>query len=103
MAGSPSENRPSLRHEVLAEGTAEMTAQAIDPGNPQLAEHIANAHSYAPDVGRVAAAAGVKNLVLSHFIPAGNPQYDRPELWKAAVAKTFSGNVIVGEDLMVLR
>lgn len=103
MAGSPSENRPSLRHEVLAEGTAEMTAQAIDPGNPQLAEHIANAHSYAPDVGRVTAAAGVKNLVLSHFIPPGNPQYDRPELWKAAVAKTFSGNVIMDKDLMVLR
>jgi ribonuclease Z len=51
------------------------------------------------DVGQVAQAANVKTLVLSHFLE----QIDQPGLREhivRAIAKTFTGNIVWGEDLM---
>jgi hypothetical protein len=39
------------------------------PNAVTLLEHIVASHTTAEDVGRVAKAAGVKTLVLSHFVP----------------------------------
>jgi ribonuclease BN (tRNA processing enzyme) len=53
----------------------------------------------AADAGRVAQAAGVKTLVLSHLIPADDPDItDR--MWIAAAQSTFGGPVILGKDLL---
>ena len=50
------------------------------------------------DVGRVAAAANVKTLVLSHFVPGDTELPD--DDWTAGARAHFKGRVIVGTDLM---
>jgi len=64
----------------------------------RLREHIIAAHTNTEDVGRVAAAAGVKTLVLSHLVPADDPTIT-DEDWLMGVRKHFDGKVIVGRDL----
>ena len=49
----------------------------------------------------MAAAAGVKTLVLSHLLPGAlAPVPD--DTYVAAVRKHFDGEIIVGRDLLVL-
>jgi ribonuclease BN (tRNA processing enzyme) len=64
-----------------------------------LKKHIIDSHTSAEDGGRVAAAAGVKTLVLSHLVPPDDPAVT-DEMWIAAARKHFRGEVIVGKDLM---
>jgi ribonuclease Z len=59
---------------------------------------VASYHTLSTEVGKVARAAGVKVLVLNHFVPT---QFDRAALI-ADVRRDFDGPVIVGEDLMSL-
>lgn len=61
-------------------------------------ENVASYHTLSSEVGKLAAEAGVKILVLTHFVP---PQADRAALL-AEVAADFSGPVILGEDLMTI-
>jgi ribonuclease BN (tRNA processing enzyme) len=62
--------------------------------------HMKASHTASEDVGRIAQEAGVKALVLSHL----NPPIDSidDETWRAPVAKSFKGEIIVGKDLMVM-
>jgi ribonuclease BN (tRNA processing enzyme) len=69
------------------------------PNRDALARSVISHHTTAEQVGRVAAAAGVKTLVLSHFVPAEDPDVPDEE-WLAPVRLHFSGSVIVGRDLM---
>lgn len=64
-----------------------------------LKEHIINSHTSAEDCGRVAAAAGVKTLVLSHLVPPDDPAIT-DQVWIDAARKHFRGDIIVGKDLM---
>ena len=89
-----------LVHEVVSIEGAAAIVERLDPGNEALARHIIEAHTTAEDVGRVAARAGVERLVLTHFVPSGLPEFDRPELWLEAVRPHFAGEVIVGRDLL---
>jgi len=52
-------------------------------------------------VGRIAAAAGVKTLVLSHFVPGDDPTIT-DAMWTEGVRAHFKGEVVVGRDLMSL-
>src|ERR1700732_3892286 len=61
--------------------------------------HMNADHTPVEDVGRIAQEAGVKILVLSHLVPATDGITD--DTWRAAAAKYFKGEIIVGEDLMV--
>lgn len=73
------------------------------PGTPQPASvvrHILASHTDAPDVGRVAAAAGVRTLVLSHYVPTEGPGAPTDDEWIAGVRRHFKGHVIAGRDLM---
>ena len=45
----------------------------------------------------IAAAANVKTLVLSHFVPGADAKIN-DEDWIAGIRKSFAGNVIVGRD-----
>jgi ribonuclease BN (tRNA processing enzyme) len=65
----------------------------------RLREHILASHTSTEDVGRVAAAANVKTLVLNHLIPGDDPSI-MAEQWIAGVRKYYAGPVIVGHDLM---
>jgi ribonuclease BN (tRNA processing enzyme) len=82
-----------LIHEVL------YTSRA--PGEPGSAvrKHVVNSHTSVEDAGRVASEAGVKTLVLSHFVPAENPPVSDDE-WRTAASTHFTGRIIVGRDLL---
>jgi ribonuclease BN (tRNA processing enzyme) len=62
--------------------------------------HMKADHSPVEDVGRIAAEAGVKTLVLSHLTPAIDSISD--DTWRAPAARTFKGEIIVAKDLMVI-
>ena len=63
-------------------------------------EHMRRSHSPTVEVGRLAARAGVKTLVLSHFVPGDASMTDAA--WRAAAASHFHGHIVVGHDLMVV-
>ncbi len=65
----------------------------------KLAEAIISHHVTAEDVGRMASDAKVGKVVLSHFVPADDPSLTA-EHWRSAVAKTYSGEIVVGHDGM---
>lgn len=71
------------------------------PNATRLREHLMASHTSTEDVGRVAARAGVKTLVLSHFVPGGDPNIT-DDMWAEGVRKHFSGQIIVGRDLLEL-
>ena len=88
-----------LVHEVVSRDYWER------PGAPQPAavvRHILASHTDAPDVGRVAAAAGVGTLVLSHYVPTEGPGSPTDNEWVAGVRRHFKGKIVVGRDLMEL-
>ena len=89
-----------LVHEVLYVPGVDALARRV-PNATTLREHLLAAHTTTEDVGRVAAAAGVKTLVLSHFVPGDDPTIT-DEMWLEGVRRHFSGNVVVGKDLMVI-
>src|SRR5438445_3971777 len=66
-----------------------------------LKKHLLESHTTTDDVGRIAAAAGVKVLVLSHFVPGDDPVVT-DDNWTEDVKKNFSGRIIVAKDLMQL-
>jgi len=66
-----------------------------------LKQHIIDSHTSAEDCGRVAAAAGVKTLVLSHLVP-GDDATVTEQMWVDAVRPHFGGEIIVASDLMEL-
>jgi len=71
-----------------------------------LLAHLEASHTVPQDVGRIAAAAGVRTLVLNHLVPPTGFVFDgvtlTAEMWIEAVRATFSGSVIVGKDLLEL-
>ncbi len=87
-----------LVHEVLHVPGLEKLLSRV-PNAAKLREHIMASHTVSEDVGRVAAAAGVKTVVLSHFVPGDDPAIT-DEQWSEGVRKHFSGQIIVGKDLM---
>jgi ribonuclease BN (tRNA processing enzyme) len=78
-------------------------AAAAGPG-ASIARHVADTHSTTEEVGRMAAAARVKTVVLSHLLPGSNPvPGEIPDTaYIAGVRKYFDGQVIVGRDQMKL-
>jgi ribonuclease BN (tRNA processing enzyme) len=69
------------------------------PNAKRLREHLMASHTLPEDVGRIAAQAKVKTLVLSHFVP-GDDASITDEQWSEGVRKHFNGRVVVGKDLM---
>ncbi|THD64535.1 MBL fold metallo-hydrolase [Phenylobacterium sp.] len=103
----PSENLVALAkgadvlvHEVMYLPALERLI-AAEPNAKTLREHLLASHTSAQDVGRIAAEAGVKTLVLSHFVPGGLPAIP-DETWAEAVRPHFAGRIVVGRDLMEL-
>jgi ribonuclease BN (tRNA processing enzyme) len=73
--------------------------QATGVDQQPLIDHMVEEHLTPENVGRMAAAAGVKTLVLSHFAtPPGIETFDRKAML-AAIRKHYRGRVIFGADL----
>jgi ribonuclease BN (tRNA processing enzyme) len=94
-----------LVHEVYDDGPDEEedVAEATDEEAWEAQRrhhHMVTSHTGLSEVGRVAAEAGVRRLVLTHFIPGDDARPD--EHWLAGV-KDFDGEVVVAADLMELN
>ena len=87
-----------LVHEVMYLPGIEALIQRL-PNAKRLREHLMAAHTLPEDVGKIAAQAGVKTLVLSHFVP-GDDASITDEQWSEGVRTHFKGRVVVGKDLM---
>jgi len=82
-----------LVHECFIHG-----AMKPEPG-VRTQEGIANVaryHTASTDVGEIAARAGVRCLMLNHFVPT---RFDKDKV-VADVRRAYAGPVLVGEDLM---
>ena len=89
-----------LVHEVMYLPALEKLI-ASEPNATTLRAHLMAAHTTTEQVGKIATAAGVKTLVLSHFVPGGTPVIP-DKVWYDAVRPHYSGRLIVGRDLMAL-
>ena len=87
-----------LVHEVLHPDAVDRLAARV-PTATTLKPHLLASHTTAEESGRVAAAAGVKTLVLSHFVPSDDPLVTG-EMWRSAAARHFTGRIVVGRDLL---
>jgi ribonuclease BN (tRNA processing enzyme) len=90
----------TLVHEAMYLPAIEnLIRSAPDAG--RLRAHLLNSHTATEDVGRIAAQAGVKLLVLTHLVPGNDPAIT-DEQWSEGARKNFSGRIVVGKDLMEL-
>lgn len=87
-----------LVHEALHRAGVDRLVARV-PNAAALKQSIMSHHTSAEDAGRVAQAAGVKILVLSHFVPPDDPTIT-DQMWLDAARVHFKGQVIVGKDLM---
>lgn len=87
-----------LVHEALFLAAVDRLVARV-PNAATLRPHLLASHTSAEDCGRVAAAADVKTLVLSHFVPPDDPLVTE-DMWRDAAARHFRGQIIVGRDLM---
>jgi len=94
------DTRPSdnlIRH---AKGADVLVHEAYLPEHfdrvdaPDVAARLKAYHTSAEEAGRVAAAAGVKLLVLTHLIPG-----DASDTFRERAARAFQGRIEVGKDL----
>ena len=69
------------------------------PNAATLKASILTHQTSAEDAGRIAHEAGVKTLVLSHFVPPDDPEVTEA-MWLEAARRHFPGTVIVGRDLL---
>jgi len=95
--------------QLLADGADILVHEVIDQdwinfkfGNPApgttmfyLKKHMLEAHTSIASVGSVASDCRVKTLVLNHIVPG-----DTPISHLASAKENFTGQFIIGEDLM---
>jgi ribonuclease BN (tRNA processing enzyme) len=89
-----------LVHEVMHLGGLDRLLSR-NPNAPTLRKHLIDSHTTTEQLGHVAAEAGVKTLVLSHFVP-GDDSSITDAMWIEDVRKNFSGEIVVGRDLMTI-
>jgi ribonuclease BN (tRNA processing enzyme) len=93
--------------EVLDHGSYEnnmrRAREAAAAGNAEnIFRHIAETHSTPADVGRMAKEAGVKTVVLNHQVRGAAAQGFTISSFIDGVRSVFDGQVIVGEDQLVI-
>lgn len=90
-----------LVHEALYLPGVDALAARI-PNAATLKEHLLASHTSTEDVGRIAQAAGVKKLVLTHLVPGdGAPISDA--MWIEGARKHYGGPIAVASDLMEIE
>ncbi len=89
-----------LVHEALYPEAIDRLVAGVDNA-PDLKRSILSHHTSAEEAGRVAQAAGVGTLVLSHLVPAEDPTIT-DSMWITAARRWFRGRIVVGRDLQEL-
>ena len=87
-----------LVHEAMMPDRVFQLVRSL-PNAQELTRSVLSHHTSAEQAGQVAAAAGVKTLVLSHLVPAEDPSVPDTE-WISAARRHYRGPIIVGRDLM---
>ncbi|MBI3433817.1 MAG: MBL fold metallo-hydrolase [Proteobacteria bacterium] len=88
-----------LAHEVMHVAALDRMLARVRNA-PGLRKRLMAGHTNIADVGRAAAEAEVRTLVLTRFIP-GDDQTLTEDMWIADIKKSgFNGRVLVGRDLM---
>lgn len=87
-----------LVHDALFPAGIDRLVAAV-PNAATLKQSILSHHTSAADAGRIARAAGVKTLVLSHFVPPDDPAIT-DQMWIDAARAHFDGRIVVGKDLL---
>ncbi len=91
-----------LVHEVFDDTASDRSPGGDEQGSweaERRRHHLVTSHTPLSAVGAVAAAAGVRRLVLTHFVPGDDTLPD--EHWLKGVGD-FDGEVVVGHDLLEL-
>jgi len=89
-----------LVHEVMHLGGLERLLARV-PNAATLRSHLLASHTTTEQLGEVAAQAQVKKLVLSHYVPGDDPSIT-DAMWTEGVAKHYSGEIVLGRDLMTV-
>jgi ribonuclease BN (tRNA processing enzyme) len=89
-----------LIHEVMHLGGLDRLLSRV-PNAPSLRKHLIDSHTTTEQLGHVAAEVGVRTLVLSHLVPGDDPLIT-DAMWVEDVRKNFSGEIVVGRDLMTI-
>jgi ribonuclease BN (tRNA processing enzyme) len=85
------------------ENNMRRAAEAAAAGNEEsIFRHVAETHSTPSDVGRMAKEAAVKTVVLNHQLRGSAAQGFTISSFIDGVRTQFDGNVIVGEDQLVI-
>ncbi|MFC0242179.1 MBL fold metallo-hydrolase [Rhodopseudomonas telluris] len=87
-----------LIHEALYVPGVDALAARIKNAST-LKEHLIASHTTTEDLGKLAAAAKVKKLVMTHLVP-GDIDTISDEMWMQDVRKHYSGPLVVARDLM---
>jgi len=94
-----------MDHSVYQQQVERAKADAAAGNTESIARHISETHSPPADVGRMASEAKVKTVVLNHQLrgatSAGGPAY-AISAFIDGVREKFGGEVIVGEDQLVI-
>jgi ribonuclease BN (tRNA processing enzyme) len=102
---APSDNLVKLARDADVLVHSVMYPSAIDrlvtrvPNAAALKASILAHQTSAEDAGRIAQAARVKTLVLSHFVPPDDPAIT-DAMWRDAAQRHFRGTVMIGKDLL---
>jgi ribonuclease BN (tRNA processing enzyme) len=83
---------------LAARAPAEGSGSSLPGQREALMNHMRTEHTTAEEVGRVAGAAGVKMLVLTHIVPGTLPEDERR--YTEPVRRSYKGPVVVAHDLM---
>jgi ribonuclease BN (tRNA processing enzyme) len=87
-----------LVHSVMYPAAIDRLAARV-PNAAALKASILAHQTSAEDAGRIAQEAGVKTLVLSHFVPPDDPDVTET-MWVEAAQRRFRGTVVLGRDLL---
>ncbi|PIT72555.1 MBL fold metallo-hydrolase [Limnohabitans sp. JirII-31] len=90
----------TLVHEAMYEPGIDAMLAKRPYVPPKLSQFLRAGHTSVEDVGRIAAQAGVRRLVLTHLLPGDEPVPDA--VWQELAAKHFKGEIVVGHDKLVL-
>jgi ribonuclease BN (tRNA processing enzyme) len=85
-----------LIHEVMYGPRVDALVARVKNG-ARLKEHLLASHTLTEDVGRIAAAAGVKRLVLNHLVPGDDAAITSDD-WARSVGTHWAGPLDVGRD-----
>lgn len=87
-----------LVHSAFYRGAIDRLVSRVS-NSTRLKASIVSHQTSAEDAGRLAQAAEVRILVLSHLVPPDDPEVTE-QMWMDAARTHFRGQVVVGKDLL---